>query len=108
MENTLTSAQQINRAFASNNVNNNNNNISRNNNMNNNSNNNNNNGQWKSYFTPERLKLFHTIVLIMFLVLIMSYIFNTKSNVIRVIIILSLSAFMLCESFVVYSYKWSS
>lgn len=62
---------------------------------------------WKSYFTPEKLKLFHTIVLILFLILLMSYIFNTKSNVLRVIIILSLSAFLLCESFVIYSYKWS-
>lgn len=64
--------------------------------------------EWRTYFTPERLKLFHTIVLIMFIVLIMSYIFNTKSNVLRVVIILSLSAFMLCESFVVYSYRWTS
>lgn len=62
---------------------------------------------WKSYFTPEKLKLFHTIVLIIFLILLMSYIFNTKSNVLRVFIILSLSTFMLCESFVIYSYKWS-
>lgn len=65
-----------------------------------------NNREWRTYFTPEKLKLFHTIVLILFLVLIMSYIFNTKSNILRVIIILSLSALMLCESFVIYSYNW--
>lgn len=62
--------------------------------------------EWRSFFTPQKLKLFHTIVIILFLILVMSYIFNTKSNVLRVLIILVLSAFMICESFIIYSYNW--
>lgn len=100
MDNRSTSAQPLNRGTAiQRNI------SSRNSNT---ENKNDKNIEWRTYFTPERLKLFHTIVLIMFLVLIMSYIFNTKSNVLRVVIILSLSAFMICESFVVYSYRWTS
>lgn len=64
-------------------------------------------GDWKRYFTPERLKLFHTIVLILFLFLIMSYIFNTNSNVARVLVIISMCAALFCESVLIYSYHWS-
>lgn len=61
---------------------------------------------WKRYFTPDRLKIFHTLLVIMFVFLIMSYIFNTKSNMIRVLLILSMSALLVCESMIIYSYKW--
>lgn len=61
---------------------------------------------WRKNLTPNRLKMFHTIIVIMFIVLIMTYIFNFKSNIIRVLLIIAISLVLFCESFIIYSYSW--
>lgn len=61
---------------------------------------------WRSHLTPNKLKMYHTILVGLFIVLILTYILNFKSNILRVLVIVGISINLFCESYIIYSYLW--